>query len=147
MIGAAIVTLAGGDNSARNLLALIQSLRDVKTVLPIIILLARGSIGSAACVNNTWKKLVGRPDVRCTRFPDTIGAVVVPASKAQHVASTPRLLPAHAAEEIVSPELLEGFKRLGAEVRVIDGIPRTTYTERIGEGTDSFWGYSLNRLV
>lgn len=70
--GAAIVTLAGGDEAARGLIALLQSLRDVGTTLPVVILLARGALGSAACRNPEWKKRVGRPDVDC-RGPDTIG--------------------------------------------------------------------------
>lgn len=52
-----------------------------------------------------------------------------------------------AAEEIVSPEFLGPIRRLGADVRVIDWIPRTEFTERIPGGKHSFWGYSLNRLV
>ena len=52
-----------------------------------------------------------------------------------------------AAEEIVSPELVEIYKRLGAEVRVIDWIPRTQHTAVIPGGKEHFWGYSLNRLV
>ncbi len=70
--GAAFVTLAGGDASARNLVALVQSLRDVGTKLPIVILLARGGLGSAVCIDNDWKKKMGRPDVNCGG-PDTIG--------------------------------------------------------------------------
>jgi hypothetical protein len=71
--GAAIVTLAGGDTSARNLVALLQSLRDVGTTLPIVILLARGGLGSAVCVDPEWKKRMNRSDVRCGS-EDTIGA-------------------------------------------------------------------------
>ena len=70
--GAAIVTLAGGDTSGRHLLALIQSLRDVKTELPIVVLLARGGLGSAACSNQTWKKEMNRSQVQCDG-PGTIG--------------------------------------------------------------------------
>ena len=63
--GTAIVTLSGGDTSGRNCVALVQSLRDVGTVLPIIVLLARGGLGSAACSNQTWKRENNRADVRC----------------------------------------------------------------------------------
>lgn len=70
--GAAIVTLAGGDTSGRHLLALIQSLRDVKTELPIVVLLARGGLGSAACSNQTWKAEINRSQVQCDG-PGTIG--------------------------------------------------------------------------
>ena len=70
--GAAIVTLAGGDEAARGLIALLQSLIDVGTTIPVVILLARGALGSAACRNPEWKKRMGRPDVDC-RGPYTIG--------------------------------------------------------------------------
>ena len=51
------------------------------------------------------------------------------------------------AEEIISPVYLGLVRALGADVRVIDWIPRTQYTVAIPGGKDSFWGYSLNRLV
>ncbi len=51
------------------------------------------------------------------------------------------------AEEIVSPVYLDIFKRLGAQIRVIPWIPRTQYTDRIPGGKESFWGYSLNRIM
>ena len=70
--GAAIVTLAGGDTSARHLVALLRSLRDVATELPIIVLLARGGLGSAACSNQTWKDENNRSRVACGGF-GTIG--------------------------------------------------------------------------
>lgn len=70
--GNVIVTLAGGDTSARHLVALLQSLRDVKTEIPIIVLLARGGLGSAACSNQTWKQLMNRSEVRCGDY-GTIG--------------------------------------------------------------------------
>jgi hypothetical protein len=159
--GAAIVSLAGGDASGRNFLALLQSLRDVGTTLPIIVLLARGNIGSAACMNHDWKKKVGRPDVSCTG-PDTIGmegrrggrsasgeAFSLGYTRTHCTCLTmpiPRPSPL-AAEEIISPEILELYKKLGAEIRVIPWIPRTKYTEGIPGGKEHFWGYSLNRLV
>lgn len=69
---AAIVMLVGGDEAGRGVVALLQSLRDVKTTIRIILLLVRGALGSEACRNPEWKKKVGRPDVDC-RGPDTIG--------------------------------------------------------------------------
>lgn len=72
--GAAIVTLAGGDTSAKHAIVLIQSLRDVGTVLPIVVLLARGGLGSAACQNNTWRRINNRDHIQCTG-PDTIGTM------------------------------------------------------------------------
>ena len=145
--GAAFVTLAGGDASARNLVALLQSLRDVGTTLPIIVLLARGGLGSAACQDHDWKKKVGRPDVSCLG-PDTIGEEGSRggrATRAPPPLSSP-LLP-RAAEEIISPQYVEILTKLGAEIRVIPWLPRTKYTEGIPGGKESFWGYSLNRLV
>lgn len=120
--GAAIITLAGGDVSGRNLVALLQSLRDVNTTLPIVVLLARGGLGSAVCSDQDWKARNNRSNVRCGSA-DTI------------------------AEEIVSPQYLDTFRRLGAEIRVIPWLPRTRYTVEVAGGLDSFWGYSLNRLV
>ena len=73
--GSAIVTLAGGDTSARHLIALLQSLRDVKTELPVIVLLARGGLGSQACKNQTWKTLMNRSSVSCGDY-GTIGMYV-----------------------------------------------------------------------
>ena len=52
-----------------------------------------------------------------------------------------------AAEEIADPEYVAAFRRLGAEVRVIDPIPRTRFTEQIPGGTSSFWGFALNKVV
>lgn len=72
--GAAIVTLAGGDTSGKHAIALIQSLRDVGTVLPIVVLLARGGLGSATCHNNTWRRINNRDHIEC-RGPDTIGSL------------------------------------------------------------------------
>ena len=71
--GAAIVTLAGGDTSGKHAIALIQSLRDVGTVLPIVVLLARGGLGSGACHNNTWRRINNRDHIQCTG-KETIGA-------------------------------------------------------------------------
>lgn len=52
-----------------------------------------------------------------------------------------------AAEEIISPPYVNALKRLGAEIRVLNWLPRTKYTEEVAGGKDSFWGYSLNRLM
>lgn len=53
----------------------------------------------------------------------------------------------HAADEIVSTKYLDVLRALKADIRVIPWIPRTQYTEKIPGGKESFWGYSLNRLV
>ena len=119
----AIVTLVGGDVAGRHALVLFQRLRDVGTRIPhVIALLARGGHGSEACHNATWKKSVGRMSIDC-KGSDTI------------------------AEEIVSPVFLELFRALGVEVRVIDPVPRTRYTEAIPGRLDSFWGYALSRTA
>jgi hypothetical protein len=119
----ALVTLIGGDISARSALALFQSLRDVGTRIPhIIAMLARGGHGSNACNSREWKISQNRSLVVCSGN-DTI------------------------AEEIVSPNFLELYRKLGVEIRVVDHIPRTDFTRDIPGKLDSFWGYSLNRLV
>lgn len=46
----AIVTLATGDQAARLAISLVQSLRDVETKIPnVIVMLSRGGVGSADC--------------------------------------------------------------------------------------------------
>jgi hypothetical protein len=113
--GTALVTLVGGDISARQALALFQSLRDVGTRIPrIIALLARMGHGSDACHSPTWKKEHNRSHIDCS------GNATI-------------------AEEIVSPEYLDIFRRLGVEVRVTDAIPRTEFTRDI-PGKVCFWG-------
>ncbi len=42
---------------------------------------------------------------------------------------------------------IDAFRRLGAIVRVIDPIPRTVYTANIPGGSETFWGYALNKLA
>lgn len=106
----AIVTMAAGDESARLAIALIQSLRDVQTVVPtIVVMLARGGVGSADCVNHTWKVSVGRADNKC-QAADAI------------------------AQEIVSGQYLDTFARLGAETLIVDSIPETEYTSQVPGG-------------
>lgn len=84
----AIVTLVGGDSSARHALVLFQRLRDVGTRIPhVVALLARGGHGSDACHNATWKRSVGRASVDCGSN-ETI------------------------AEEIVSPDFLHLFRKV-----------------------------------
>jgi len=116
LAGTAIVTMATGDENARLALALVQSLRDVKTRVPhIVVLLSRGGIGSRHCNDYAWRVAHGRQGVDCSG-PNTIAA------------------------EIISEEYLAAFKRLGAEITIIDPIPDTPYTKAIPGGRQVFWG-------
>jgi hypothetical protein len=111
-----LLAQASGDENGLLALALVQSLRDVGTTVPtILIMLMRGGVGSADCVNPEWKAARGRTEVRC-HSGDTI------------------------APEIVSESILAEFERLGAVVEVHDPIPTTPFTEGIPGGTQSFWG-------
>lgn len=111
----AIVTMATGDGHARLAIALVQSLRDVGTRVPhIVVLLSRGGVGSKDCQDYTWKKAHGRGEVDCSG-PNTI------------------------AEEIISERYIAVLQHLGAEVRVIDPIPETPFTKAIPGGRSVFW--------
>jgi hypothetical protein len=52
-----------------------------------------------------------------------------------------------AEDEIASSEYVDAYRRLGAEVRVVDPLPRTRWTNNIPGGTQSFWGFALNKLI
>lgn len=122
LAGCAIVTMASSDDTGRLALALMQSLRDVNTSVPhLVLLLMRGGTGSDNCLDGEWKAARGRRDVRCSAA-DTIAA------------------------EIVSEYLLAEFTRLGVEIVIRDPIATTPYTEGIPGGTGLFWGMALNKL-
>jgi len=100
----AIITMATGDDHARLAVALVQSLREVHTRVPhVVVLLSRGGIGSKNCQDYAWKKARHRENVDCFG-PHTI------------------------APEIISEEYIEALTRLKAEVLVIDPIPDTPFT-------------------
>ena len=118
----AIFTMAAGNGAARGVIALLQSLRDVRTrAQDIVVMLSRGGSGTPECLDSSWKRAHGREGVRCTG-PDTI------------------------AEEIVSPQYLATLTKLGATIMVVPEIPSTQYTEGIPGGRSTFWGMALNKL-
>jgi hypothetical protein len=119
----AYITLVSGNSAARHAIAWIQSLIEVKTKYPIIVLLGRGGVGSPECINATWRAARGiqTEDMRCDRGDTT-------------------------APEIVSQRYLDIMTRQGALLQVVDEIPRTRYTETIAGGRHFSWGMSLNKL-
>jgi hypothetical protein len=122
--GTAIVTMASGDHHARLAVALVQSLRDVETRIPnIVVLLPRGGIGSKDCQNDTWRREVKRDTIPC---PDAKTAI---------------------AAEIISQIYIDTLQRLGAETRVVNAIPTTPFTEGIPGGSVWFWGMAFNKLL
>lgn len=122
LVGTAVVTMAAGDDAGRLAVALVQSLRDSGTQVPVIeVMLARGGRGSADCNNGTWKAARGRSGIPCNS-PDAID------------------------EEIVSGVYLDALRRLGAVTRVIDTIPETQWTSKIPGGRVTFWGMAWQKL-
>ena len=121
----AIVTMATGNDAARGVIALVQSLRDSNTqAQDIVVMLSRGGGGSPECRGEdggVWSAANQRRNVRCSG-PDTI------------------------AEEIISPKYVNALKRMGATLLVVDEIPSTRYTEHIPGGRSTFWGMALNKL-
>jgi len=119
--GTALMTLGTGDDSARQAVALIQSLRDTNTKIPrIIVLLSRGGVGSTDCLDQAVKTARGRPTVNCGSS-ETVEW------------------------EITSQVYLDAYKKLGAETMIIDPIPDTPWTQIPG-GRQIWWGMSFNRL-
>ena len=112
----AIVTLATGNNAARGVIALVQSLRDVGTrAQDIVVMLSQGGNGSPECHDPQWKKERGRENVHCS------GASTI-------------------AEEIISPQYVQTLtNKLGATVMVVPEIPSTQYTAGIPGGRSTFW--------
>ena len=96
--GTAVVTLATGNEAARNVIALVQSLRDVNTrAESIVVMLSRGGLGSPECRSEdggAWKRANGRENHHNCAGKDTI------------------------AEEIVSPQYVQTLKKLGAQIMV-----------------------------
>jgi len=103
----AIISMASGDVSGRQAIALFQSLRNVGTRVPnLVVLLARGGTGSANCNDAAWKKRNNRERVAC-HDKDTI------------------------APEILSEEYIATLEKLGVQIRVVDPVPRNKYTHEI----------------
>jgi hypothetical protein len=118
----AIITMVAGNVAARHAVVLLQSLIDVGTRVPVIVMLQQGGLGSPECQDKPWKAAHNRSHVHCAG-PDTIP------------------------EEIISPFYLKILRRLGAHLMVTPEIPRTRWTVDIIGGTQTFWGMSLNRCV
>jgi len=117
----AIVTMAAGDEAGRLVVALVQSLRDVETRVPnIVVMLSRGGLGSKQCQDIAWKRERGRENVRCDSLETT-------------------------AEEIIDADYVAALHKMRAEVVVIDPLPQTPYTQIPG-GPQTFWGMALNKL-
>ena len=114
--------MAAGDDSARHALALVQSLRDVGTRVPhIVLVLARGSMGSDDCkFNYSWRVSIGRETVLCQS-------------------------PLAIEPEVVSRVYLAAFARLGVETVMVDSVPETPYTEKLAGGRSTFWGMALQK--
>jgi hypothetical protein len=119
----AIVTMCAGDVAARQAIPLMQSLRDVNTRVPnIIVMLSRGGIGSADCNSGEVKKARNREGRLC-QAPDAVDW------------------------EIISQEYLDTFHKLGVQTMVIEEIPSTPFTMHISGGRSLFWGMALNKLT
>ena len=122
LTGCAFVSMATADESARLALVMFQTLRDVGTRAPhLVLILMRGGFGSRHCSDAAWMLSKGRLGVGC---------------------GAPDAGPA----EIVSEEYLARFEALGVELLVMDQIPKTPYTEGIAGGSQWFWGAAFNKL-
>jgi hypothetical protein len=112
--GTAIITLATGDSAARHAVVLLKSLRDTGTRIPhLVVLLSRGGMGSEDCHNETLR------NTRNRHYPCS-------SLNTQE-------------DDIVSAKYIAAYRRLGAEIRVIDPIPDTKYTSLIPGGRATFW--------
>lgn len=118
----AIVTMVAGDIAARGAIVLLQSLRDVGTRVPeVIVALFRGGIGSPDCENQLNP---GREDVDCSG-PCTLET------------------------EVASAAYIATLRRLGARVELFDPIPATAATMDLAGGVTggrTFWGMALSKL-
>jgi len=122
----AMVSMASDDHSARLALALMQSLRDVGTQVPnLVLLLPRGGIGSDDCRDEAWRKARQqelKDDRVCFRRHE-MGELVN-----------------QTLGEIISERYVAAFRRLGVQLVQIDPIPQTEYTRIIPGGPQTFWG-------
>lgn len=117
----AIVTLAAGDTSGKNAVALMKSLRDAGTKVPnLVVLLSRGGLGSDDCNNNEWRVKNKRVHIACQHL-DTI------------------------APEIISQRYLDDFDAMGVQYYPVNPIPDTDYTIIPG-GRQFFWGMAFNKV-
>lgn len=104
LLNTALVSMATGDDSAKDAVALFRSLRDAGTQIPnLVVLLVRGGVGSKDCHNVTWKKSVGREDINCQNSEGI-------------------------APEIASQKYLDAFDEMNVQYKVVDMLPETKYT-------------------
>ena len=117
------VTLVAGNSAARHAIALIQSLVNVGSKYPMVVMLSRGGVGTPECNDPVFRESMGKSgkSFRC----DTADAE---------------------AWEIASPKYLDAMERLGARILLTDEIVRTQWTETIAGGRNFAWGMSLNKL-
>jgi len=109
----AIITLVAGNAAARDAVVLVQSLVDVGTRYPIVVMAQQGGIGSPECKDSKRRH-------RLNRHVDCAGNETN-------------------ADEIMSPFYVKILRRLGAHILVTPQIPRTPYTSKISGGTQLFW--------
>jgi hypothetical protein len=122
----AMVSMASDDHSARLALTLMQSLRDVDTQVPnLVLLLARGGIGSDDCRDEAWRK-ARQQELKDERF----------CFRRQEMGE----LVNQTLGEIISERYVAAFKRLSVQLVQIDPIPQTEYTRIIPGGPQTFWG-------
>ena len=122
LLNTAAVTMASGDESAKGAVVWAQTMRDVGTQIPnLLVMLCRGGIGSPDCLNTSWRAERGRENVGCGDAATT-------------------------ADEIVSQRYLDALTRLGVQYKVIDPLPETPYTAGIPGGRVWFWGMAFNKL-
>jgi len=116
----AIVTLVQGEVHARMAIALLQSLRDVGTRIPrILVLVGRGNMGSAEC-----EALVAGGQRRkgwCQRE----GAPI---------------------SDQLSAFYIRALLNLGASLRPLVPVPRSKYVAPLEGGLHSGWGAAFNKL-
>ncbi len=115
----AIVTMAAGDGAARMAIALIQSLRDVKTCpgIDIIVMLSGGGMGSADCHHGRIPG-VKKADCRAER-------------------------PAHK-NFVISQTYIDTIHAMGAQTILIPPVKSSTAV--IPGGRHQFWGLAFNKL-
>ena len=103
----AFVSMASDNDAGRLALAAFQSLRDVSTQVPtLLLLLMRGGLVCGNAETQAWHQSSG-------------GVCAHPQTAREHV---------------LAPELLKHLDRLGVEMVMYDAIPQTEYTKGIPGG-------------
>lgn len=121
--GTAIVTMAAGDEAARMVTALVQSIRDVGTRIPRVhVMLMRQGHGSEWCKDEKRRGYRGWTSTYTCSGPTTL------------------------AEDIVSPQFLLAWERMGVTYQVMDPMPEKKYSGFAGNRADG-WGMAMNKLL